>query len=164
MSSNHIDRKRLRITGRHRAMRDSHVDVRESGDGAIIVITQAFGPRGDSLIGLTDVEFDGCPALTLLVDAAGRQGLLHLSPIHGDSRKEGFTDIEPGTRCQLLCPVSKQPLDRVPDVSGDLETIYYAIYLTEQLSMGSIVAMSDIWGHPHSRIIDNFELISLWDK
>jgi hypothetical protein len=37
------------------------------------------------------------------------------------------------------------------------------MYLTPQLSMGSIVAMSDIWGHPHSRIIDNFELISLWD-
>jgi hypothetical protein len=162
--SSHIDRKRLRVTGRHRAMRDSHVEVREEREGATIVDTQAFGPRGDSLIGLTDVEFDGCPAVTLLVEAGGRRDLLHLSPIHGDSRKAGFVDIEAGTRCQLFCPVSKQPLDRVPDVSGDLETVYYAIYLTQQLSMGSIVAMSDIWGHPHSRIIDNFELISLWDR
>lgn len=162
--SDYIDRKRLRITGRHRAHRDSHVDVRESREGATIVVTQAFGPGGDSLIGLTDVAFDGCPAITLLVEAAGKQDLLHLSPIHGDSRKAGFTDIESGARCRLFCPVSRQPLDRVPDVSGDFETIYYAIYLTPQLSMGSIVAMSDIWGHPHSRIIDNFELISLWDR
>lgn len=162
--SSHIDRKNLRITGRHRVHRDSHVEVREGRDGATIVVTQAFGPRGDSLIGLSDVTFDGCPAVTLLVDAGGRQGLLHLSPIHGDSRKAGFTDIAPGTRCRLLCPVSGQPLDRVPDVSGDLETTYYAIYLTPELSMGSIVAMSDTWGHPHSRIIDNFELISLWDR
>jgi len=164
MSENHVDRKRLRITGRHRAHRDSHVEVRENRDGATIVVTQAFGPRGDSLVGLTDVSFDDCPALTLLVEAAGQQGLLHLSPIHGDSRKSGFTDIPAGTRCQLLCPVSRQPLDRVPDISGDLETVYYAIYLTPELSLGSIVAMSDIWGHPHSRIIDNFELISLWDR
>ncbi|HKE17075.1 MAG TPA: hypothetical protein VKB80_19510 [Kofleriaceae bacterium] len=164
MSDDHIDRKRLRVTGRHRAQRDSHVEVRENREGATIVVSQAFGPRGDNLIGLSDVRFDDWPAVTLLVEAGGRQGLLHLSPIHGDSRKEGLVDIEPGTRCRLLCPVTQQPLDRVPDVSGDLETAYYAIYLTPQLSMGSIVAMSDIWGHPHSRIIDNFELISLWDR
>jgi hypothetical protein len=164
MSSNHVDRRRLRITGRHRAHRDSHVEVRENRDGVTIVVTQAYGPRGDSLIGLSDVRFDDCPALTLLIDADGREGLLHLSPIHGDSRRAGFTDIEPGTRIQLFCPVSRQPLDRVPDVSGDLETVYYAIYLTQELSMGSIVAMSDTWGHPHSRIVDNFELISLWDR
>lgn len=159
-----IDRKRLRITGRHRAHRDSHVDVQESEGGAIIVVTQAFGPRGDSLVGLTDVKFDDYPAITLLVEAGGKQGLLHLSPIHGDSRKAGFTDIEPGARIRLLCPVSKEPLDQVPDISGELESAYYAIYLTPQLSMGSIVAMSDVWGHRHSRIVDNFELISLWDE
>jgi hypothetical protein len=162
--SDPIDRKHLRITGRHRAHRDSHVEVRENAGGVTIVVTQAFGPRGDSLVGLAGVEFDGCPAVTVLVDVNGRQGPLHLSPIHGDSRKAGYVDIEPGTRCQLLCPVSKQPLDRVPDVSGDLESTYYALYLTPQLSMGSIVAMSDIWAHPHSRIVDNFELISLWDE
>ena len=164
MSSNHIDRQHLRITGRHRAHRDSHVEVRENRDGVTIVVTQAFGPRGDSLIGLSDVRFDEYPALTLLVEAGDRRELLHLSPIHGDNRKAGFVDIEPGTRCQLFCPVSKEPLDRVPDVSGDLESTYYAIYLTPQISMGSIVAMSDVWGHPHSRIVDNFELISLWDE
>ena len=25
-----------------------------------------------------------------------------------------------------------------------------------------LVAISDIWGHYHSRIVDNFELISMW--
>ena len=164
MAENHIDRKHLRITGRHRAHRDSHVEVRENREGVTIVVSQAFGPRGDSLIGLSEVRFDEWPAITLLIEAAGKQGMLHLSPIHGDTRKAGFTDIEPNTRIQLFCPVTRQPLDRVPDVSGDLESIYYAIYLTPQLSMGSIVAISDIWGHPHSRIIDNFELISLWDR
>ena len=27
-----------------------------------------------------------------------------------------------------------------------------------------MVALGDVWGHIHSRIIDNFELISLFDR
>ena len=160
-----VDRKHLRITGRHQAMGDdAHVLVEDQPDGVTIVVTQAFGPRGDSLVGVSDVTFDGHPAISVLVQADGREGLLHLSPVHGDNRKAGFTDIPPGTKCRLLCPVSRQPLDRVPDVEGDPGTDYYAIYLTPQRTMGSIVAVSDVWGHYHSRIVDNFELISLWDR
>jgi hypothetical protein len=28
--------------------------------------------------------------------------------------------------------------------------------------MGDMVAISDVWGHYHSRIVDHFELISTW--
>ena len=164
-SSDPVDRKRLRITGRHQAMgEEAHVLVDEQPAGVVIVITQAFGPRGDSLIGLGDATFDGHPAVSLMVEAGDRRGLLHLSPIHGDTRKSGFTDIAPGTKCRLLCPVSGAPLDQVPDVAGDPGTDYFAIYLTPQLSLGSLVAVSDVWGHYHSRIVNNFELISLWDR
>lgn len=170
MSDEHVDRKHLRITGQHKAMGDeAHVLVTEEKPGKVtVVVTQAFGPRGDSLVGISEVEFDGYPAITLLLQAGGREGLLHLSPIHGDDRKKGFTDIPKGTRCRLFCPVSREPLDQVPidhemTDPGD-QTDYYALYLTPQLSMGSIVAVSDRWGHYHSRIVDNFELISLWDR
>ena len=163
-----VDRKDLRITGNHRAQEDSHVLVNEEKGAVPIVITQAFGPRGDSLVGISDVAFDGYPAVTLLVEADGREGLLHLSPIHGDNRKAGFTDIKPGTRCVLRCPVSRLALDKLATeddaAEGDSETDYYAIYLTPSLSLGSIVAISDVWGHYHSRIVDNFELISLWAR
>jgi hypothetical protein len=156
-----VDRRNLRVTGKHRAMGEPHVAALEDPSGVTVVVTQAFGPKGDNLIGIRDVEFDGYPALTLLLEADGRQGEVHISPIHGDERKSGFTDIAPGTRCRLLCPVSRQPLERI-DVEGDDETSYYAVYLTPQLSAGSMVAISDRWGHYHSRIVDNFELISLW--
>jgi hypothetical protein len=163
-----VDRKHLRVTGNHRAQEDSHLLVNEEKGAVTIVVTQAFGPRGDSLVGLSDVTFDGYPAVTLLVEADGREGLLHLSPIHGDNRKSGFTDIKPGTRCVLRCPVSRLALDRIPTdddaLEGDRDTEYHAIYLTRDLSLGSIVAISDVWGHYHSRIVDNFELISLWAR
>lgn len=157
-----IDRDHLRITGKHEAIDDRHFLVERDAAEVVIVVTQAFGPRGDNLVGISDVEFDGHPAITLRLRAGEREGDVHISPIHGDDRKAGFTDIEPGTRCELICPVSGQPLDKVPDVDGDEGTDYYAIYLTPARSMGAIVAISDVWGHYHSRIVDHFELISSW--
>lgn len=167
-----VDRRNFTITGRHRIVTDAHVAVENDVQ---VVVTQAFGPRGDNLVGISDVTFDGHPAVSIGVRAGDRDGLVHLSPIHGDSRKQGpiwsgqdsllaagSTDIPQGTRCELYCPVSKQPLDLVGEVEDGSGARYYAIYLTPQLSRGSMVMVSDLWGHYHSRIIDDFELISAW--
>jgi len=163
MSPAKIDRKNLTITGQHTnvAPEDRAVSV-EEGDEPVIVVTQAFGPTGESLIGVTDTAFDGYPAVSVGVRAHGREGLVHLSPIHGDSRKSGFVDIADGTRCELFCPVSLKPLDRVGDVGDGSGASYYALYLTPKLSQGTMVQISDMWGHFHSRIVDDMELISYW--
>lgn len=149
----------LTITGAHRAQSERNVTV---VDDVEIVLTQAFGPEGHNLVGISDVTFDGHPAVTLLIRADGREGLVHLSPIHGDRRKAGFTDIPAGTRCELLCPISKQPLPRIGPVGDASGADYYALYLTKARSEGAMVCISDIWGHYQSRIVDNFELISTW--
>ncbi len=159
-----VDRRNLTVTGRHRAVSGTHLAVDATGSeaGVLVIVTQAFGPRGDNLVGITDVEFDGYPAVTIKLRADGREGFVHLSPIHGDGRKKGMTDIPGGARCELLCPVSNQALDLVGEVEDGSSARYYAIYLTPQLSRGSMVMVSDVWGHYHSRIIDDFELISAW--
>ena len=154
-----VDHRNLTITGRHKVVADPTVTVQND---VVVIVTQAFGPTGQNLVGISDVKFDGHPAVTLKLRANGREGLIHLSPIHGDSRKEGFVDIAPGTKCELICPVSGQPLDIVGEVEDGSDARYYAIYLTPQLSRGSMVMISDVWGHYHSRIIDDFELISAW--
>ncbi len=162
-SGDPVDHDHLRITGRHKAVAEPHVDIQsEAPGGVVVVVTQAFGPRGDQLVGISDVTFDGYPAVTLKVRANGQEGLVHLSPIHGDNRKAGFTDIPVGTRCQLLCPVSGEPLPHMGRVEGSLDADYCVIYLTPRLEAGSAVLVSDVWGHYHSRIIDDFELISHW--
>lgn len=155
-----VDRRNLTITGRHKAVTGPHLAISEQE--VTVIVTQAFGPRGDNLVGISDVTFDGHPAVTVKVRTGGREGLVHLSPIHGDSRKAGMTDIEGGAKCELLCPVSGLPLDLVGEVEDGSDARYYAIYLTPQLSRGSMVMVSDVWGHYHSRIIDDFELISAW--
>ncbi len=154
-----IDRDHLTITGAHKDAPESHVEVQ---DGVLIIVTQAFGPRGDNLVGVSEVEFDGFPALTLKVRAGGKEGLVHLSPFHGDRRKAGFLDIPAGTKCELFCPVSGEPLEHIGKVDADSQADYFAIYLTESLSAGEVVAISDVWGDYHSRIVDNSELISAW--
>jgi hypothetical protein len=154
-----VDRRNLRITGKHKTVTGPNVAVQND---VVVIVTQAFGPQGHNLVGISDVEFDGHPAVTVKIRAAGREGLVHLSPIHGDGRKKGLIDLEPGTRCELLCPVSNTPLDVVGEVEDGSGARYFAIYLTPQLSRGSMVMVSDVWGHYHSRIIDDFELISAW--
>jgi hypothetical protein len=159
--SDPVDRKGLTITGRHRAVTGPHIQVEND---VMVIVTQAFGPRGDNLVGISDVLFEGHPAVTIGVRAGGKEGLVHLSPIHGDSRKRGFVDIAAGEKCELFCPVSRALLDLVGEVEDGSGARYFAIYLTTQLSRGSMVMVSDVWGHYHSRIVDDFELISAWAK
>jgi hypothetical protein len=130
-------------------------------DEVIIVVNQAYGPAGDMLVGISPVMFDGFPALTVLVRAGDREEQVHLSPIHGDRRKLGMEGLQSGTKCELLCPVSRKPLPRVGRI-GNSEAEYCAIYLTPRLDEGSMIYVSDVWDHHDSRIIDNNEMISLW--
>ena len=110
-----VDRRNLKITGKHRTVSAPHVEVQND---VVVIVTQAYGPQGHNLVGISDVTFDGHPAVTLKIRAGGREGLVHLSPIHGDSRKQGLIDIEPGTKCELFCPVSGQSLDVVGEAGG----------------------------------------------
>ena len=130
-----------------------------------IIVSKLYGPNGDNLVGLSDVTFDGFPAITLCVETPdGRSGEVHLSPIHGDARKEGYTAIPVGTRCRLSCPVSKKPLKKVEEIDDTFGAGYFALYRTADLSEASVVMISDVWGHYHSRVVDNFELISAWGE
>jgi hypothetical protein len=157
------ERSDLKVTGRHSEIPAPNVTIDDSGDGVIIVVTQAFGPKGDNLVGISDVKFDGHPAVSLGVRTPdGREGLVHLSPIHGDPRKSGFVDIAPGTKCEIFCPVSKEPLPALGAVEDGSGATYRALFLTPKLEEGAVVMISDVWGHFHSRIIDDMELLSYW--
>lgn len=135
----------------------------EAPPAVTLVVTQAFGPGGHNLAGYSDVKFDGYPAISLLLRTPdGREGLVHLSPIHGDRRKTGFTDILPGTRVALLCPVTRRPLEKLGPVDDGTGADYYALYLTSRLSSGNAIAITDIWDHFHSRLNDDEAVISYW--
>lgn len=162
--SKRIDRKHLMITGKHDALAADarHVTVEGGGEEAVIIVTQAYGPTGASLVAVSDVCFSGYPAVTVGVRANGQEGLVHLSPIHGDARKQSDIDVPLGTRCELFCPTSGAPLDKVGELEDGSDASYFALYLTPKLSHGEMVQITDVWGHYHSRIVDDMELISYW--
>jgi hypothetical protein len=161
MPKEFIDEKNLTITGVHKKMEEVAVDFR-CDDDVIIQVTDAYGPKGDSIIGFDGVDFDGQPGIAVAVRALGIEGIVHLSPFHGDRRKKGDLEIPVGTVCELFCPVSGAPLDRIGPVNDGSGADYFAIYLTTKLCDGETVMISNIWGHYHSRIVDDFELISYW--
>ena len=158
-----VDQDNLTVTGAHEG-RESRVSIIPGAtpEKAIIVIEEAYGPAGDNLVGVSNEKFSGYPGVTVGVRVDGREELVHLSPIHGDRRKRGFTDIEPGTKVELFCPVSKKPLDKVGEVEDGSGASYYALYLTKKLDRGTMVMVSDVWDHFHSRIVDDEEVISYW--
>ncbi len=155
----YIDEEHLHVTGRHRHSQPPGVDIT---DDVIIVLTQAFGPKGDNLVGFSDVEFDGHPAVTLKVRWDGKEDLVHLSPIHGDRRKRGGDAIPDGAKLEIVCPVSGELLPELGEVEDGSGAVYHALFLTPKLEAGQSVAISNQWGHYHSRIVDEDELISYW--
>lgn len=157
MNKSRVDVENLTVSGGRQS--SENISVREE---VVVIINQAYGPNGDKLIGGGGVTFDGFPAITVFVKGGGLEGLVHLSPIHGDHRKEGLT-LPSGTKCELFCPVSREPLVKI-DMGGDGEVEYYAIYLSEKLSPSSAVYLSDRWDDHSSRVIDNDELISSYFK
>lgn len=159
MGRENVDVENLQITGAQPSGGpDAPLTVQ---DEVIIVVNQAYGPKGDPIVGVGDVTFDGFPAVTVRVRADGRDELVHLSPIHGDRRKQGMEGLAEGTKCELLCPVSGEPLEKVGKI-GNSEAEYCALYLTPKLDEGSMIYVSDTWGHHDSRIVDDNEMISMW--
>ena len=59
-------------------------------------------------------------------------------------------------------PATGQGIVGLTTRAEDAATRYFAIYLTPELSKGAAVGISDVWGHYHSRIVDDNELISYW--
>lgn len=160
MVRQHVDEENLRVS--EIPQRDSLMPV---AGGVTVVVTQAYGPTGESLVGVSDVVFDGHPAVTVLIKTPdGREGMVHLSPVHGDKRKQGFVDIPAGTRLELFCPVTKKPLDKLGPVDDGSGASYYAIYLTKRLSSGACVMVTDVWDHYHSRIVDDNAVVSYWGR
>jgi len=160
-----VDRDNLTVTGAHDG-RQSRVSVIPGAtpEESIIIVNEAYDGNGHDVVGYSEEKFSGYPAVSVGVRAGDREGIVHLSPIHGDIRKRGFTDIENGTKVELFCPVCEELLDKVGDVEDGSGASYYALYLTGKRDHGAMVMISDVWGHYHSRVIDDMDVISYWAK
>lgn len=130
--------------------------------GYVVVVTRAFGPNGEDLMAYDGPKFSGSPGVKLLVKQGDVEDEVILSPYYGDPAKIYNETFDEGKPCELLCPESREPLDKIPGMTSDDDGgEYFAIYLTDRLQDGELVAVNNIWGNTNSRIMSEDELLLL---
>lgn len=129
----------------------------------LVVVTKAYDGHGNSLVRPDGETFDGFQGVTLYIELPdGTGGALHLSPIHGDPRKKGFTQVEDGISCRISALKGSPSLIKEgPCQCGG--GYYHRIYLSDRLEQGEVVLVCDKWGCHRSRIIEESELLSWVD-
>jgi len=126
-----------------------------------IVVTQAFCPASHNLVGAGPTAFDGYPGIAIWVDDGKSQGLVELSPIHGDKSKVG-PEFPAGTKLRLECPVCRAELPFLAECSCQPGAALHLLYLSAQRDEANVVGLCDIWGCTRSRVIDRSEILSEW--
>ncbi len=147
--------------GTDKAGHVEHVELVKAGEDPTVVVTRALCPMGHDLITPDNPTFgEGWHGIALHVKAAGKSGVVYLSPVHGDMAKKGFTDLQPGDDCVLSCPVCGAEFPVVGNCSCEHHGRLYTIYLSPVLKPRSVVGVCSIWGCPRSRLMDNWEIVS----
>lgn len=137
-------------------------DLTDEGRGYVVVCTRAFGPNGEDLIDQEGPRFSGEPGIKIHVKQGDVEEDVILSPFFGDPSKVWTEDFEEGERCELSVPESGAELDEIPGMGSEEEGNYYAIYLTDDLGEGELVAVNDVWGNYDSRILSEGELLKAY--
>ncbi len=130
-------------------------------EGFVVVVTRAFGPDGEDLMAYDGPKFSGSPGVKLLVKQGDIEDEVILSPYYGDPAKVHEAPFEDGKPCELMCPESREPLNKIPGMASEDGGEYYAIYLTPRLEDGELVAINNVWGNTNSRIMSEDELLLL---
>jgi hypothetical protein len=147
--------------GSDKAKKASHVEVLNGGSGDVmLVLTQAYCPLGHELIAPDNPTFDGYPSLAVRLSVGDRSGITFLSPFHGDTRKAGFTDFNPGESCVLSCPVCNAEFPLLGRCSCSRDGRFYGLYLSTRLGDRNIAGVCSVWGCPRSRLMDDLEVVS----
>ena len=150
------------VSGNYPAVDSDGLETGED-ERVFVVVTRAFDGHGNQLVRPDNDGFDDFPGVELWVETPdGVAGTVTLSPIHGDSRRAGRTDIAPGTPCVVRGAKGAPPLQREDDCACGNGT-YLRIFLSPQLEKGETVLICNVWGCHRSRIIDNSELLSWVD-
>lgn len=130
--------------------------------GYVIVVTRAFGPNGEDLVDYDGPMFSGEPGIKLHVKQGDLEEDVILSPYYGDPSKISEAGFKEGVPCELSVAETGAPLDKIPVPGSDVPGEYYAIYLTERLEEGEIVAISNIWGNYSSQLLSEADLLEVY--
>ncbi len=131
-----------------------------SKTGHLVLVTQAFGPNGENLIDHDGPLFSGEPGVKVHVKQGDLEEDVVLSPYFGDNAKFATLPFVEGVKCELSVPGTDVPLPLLPLKSKDGSS-FFAVYLTDGLKKGSLVAINDVWGNTTSKMLDEMEYMTL---
>ncbi|MBN2801656.1 MAG: hypothetical protein JXR91_01040 [Deltaproteobacteria bacterium] len=130
----------------------------------VIAITHVYCPNGHNLVDDTsDARFNGYPGISLKVKGLKKEGIVIMSPIHGDDTRFGISNFEPGEITRISCPVCDTELPVIQDCGCTSHSKLVGLYLDPELVDGSQVVLCNSWGCLRSRITDRFQIISKLD-
>lgn len=127
----------------------------------VVIVTQAYGPDGESLMDESEHRFSGERGIRVRVRQGELEADVILSPFFGDPSKKCEATFVTGQRCELYSPATGRALDRLPEMQTDEGGHYYAIYLSNKLQNGELVAINDIWNNPHSRLMSEGDMLMM---
>lgn len=133
-----------------------------NSEGYVIVVTRAFGPNGEDLIDYDGPRFSGEPGVKIHVKQGDLEEDVILSPYYGDPSKISEAGFIEGVKCELTVPETGAPLDKLPIPPSKDGGEYYAIYLTEKLEGGELVAINDVWGNYGSEMLSENQILELY--
>jgi hypothetical protein len=98
-----------------------------------------------------------------MVSGAEEEGIVVISPIHGDDTRFGASDFEPGEVTRLTCPECGVELPKLQPCGCVPDAALVGLFLDESLEDGDQVAICNAWGCLRSRVTDRFQVISRLD-
>ena len=155
MAKQDVNHDGLRI---HRTEPDTDEAVTVQDD-IFVIVTKLFCPNGHNLVDEKGDRFDGYGGIRLLVSDGKTEGIVEVSPFHGDSTKYG-PDFDKGVRLSIKCPQCKVELPTLARCTCSGHGMLRKLYLTPKLDDSSVVAVCDVWGCPRSRVIDGNDILS----
>ena len=133
-------------------------------DDVFIIMTEAYCPNGHNLISDENEEFDGYPGIKVLLKSDDNDGIVYLSPIHGDGTKKGDQNWKDGQKIQFFCPICNVALPTFAKCHCSFENGQQGdlvkLFTSSDLSDSHILALCNVWGCRRSRTIDNWNIIS----
>ena len=130
----------------------------------VIAVTKLFCPNGHNLIkDESGARFNGYPGISIMIKGQNEQGIVVVSPIHGDDTRFGANDFEPGEVAELSCPECGATLPVIQPCGCVPGAQLVGLFLDDKLEEGNQVAICNSWGCLRSRVTDRFQIISKLD-
>ncbi len=137
---------------------ESKLVFEEHTNDVFVVVTQLYCHNGHNLV-TSEETFSGFQGISLWLEGGGHEGMLAISPVHGDATKRGV-EFPAGTKVAIKCPTCKEELPELTRCQCSEHAMLRKAFLTPKLTEAHIIAVCDIWGCPLSRVIDSYEMFT----